>query len=130
MSGYSKTPLPQKLGLKPDAAACVLHAPAGYAAMLGYALESSLVRSEYDWLQAFFMSRDELSNMFATLKTHVAKDGQLWISWPKKAAKQATDLDENIVREIGLTAGLVDVKVAAIDDTWSALKFVYRLQDR
>jgi hypothetical protein len=60
----------------------------------------------------------------------LAKDGLLWISWPKKAAKVATDVNENIVREIGLANGLVDVKVAAVDEVWSGLKFVYRLVDR
>jgi hypothetical protein len=67
---------------------------------------------------------------FPALKAAIVTNGLIWISWPKKAAKVATDLDENIVREIGLAIGLVDVKVAAIDQVWSGLKFVYRKADR
>jgi hypothetical protein len=64
------------------------------------------------------------------MKNHLDEGGMLWISWPKKAATIETDLDENIVREIGLKAGLVDVKVCAVDEIWSGLKFVYRVKDR
>ena len=67
---------------------------------------------------------------FPKLKAALTSDGMLWISWPKKSSKVATDLKEDIIREIGLTNGLVDVKVAAVDEVWSGLKFVYRLKDR
>ena len=71
-----------------------------------------------------------LKSAFPKLKSSLAQDGLLWISWPKGASKIKTDLNENVVREIGLGAGLVDVKVCAVDDVWSGLKFVYRLKDR
>ena len=91
---------------------------------------SQTVGGSLDWVHAFYGSRQMLEQELATLKQHLAPAGQLWVSWPKKSSGVTSDLDENIVRQIGLANGLVDVKVAAIDDTWSGLKFVYRLKDR
>jgi hypothetical protein len=78
----------------------------------------------------FAKSRAELEKEFAPLATRVASNGMLWVGWPKKTSGVATDLNENLVRDIGLERGMVDVKVCAIDETWSGLKFVYRLKDR
>ncbi len=83
-----------------------------------------------DYIHLFTKSKDELQTQFPILKAALAQNGLLWISWPKKASKVTTDLNENIVREIGLQNGLVDIKVCAVDEIWSGLKFVYRLKDR
>jgi len=83
-----------------------------------------------DFIQYFTSQRAGLNADFALLKEALRPTGMLWISWPKRAAKMPTDLDENIIRAVGLDHGLVDVKVAAVDLTWSGLKFVYRLSDR
>ncbi len=83
-----------------------------------------------DYIHLFTKSKDELQTQLPILKAALAQNGLLWISWPKKASKVMTDLNENIVRDIGLQNGLVDVKVCAVDEIWSGLKFVYRLKDR
>jgi hypothetical protein len=74
--------------------------------------------------------RKELESDFARLARTLTDDGSLWISWPKRSSGVTTDLDENIIRDIGLSLGLVDVKVCAVDDVWSGLKFVRRLENR
>ena len=83
-----------------------------------------------DLVQFFTTERTELEAQFPSLKQAIAYDGSLWISWPKKASKVKTDLNENVIREIGLDNGLVDVKVCAVDEIWSGLKFVFRVEDR
>jgi hypothetical protein len=134
MAGYSKTPLAQKLGLKAGMTAVILHAPPNYLDRLAplpqpLDLHTHLTPTA-DFIHFFTSSQAELAQQFSQLKTALAKNGLLWISWPKKAAKVPTDLDGNSVREMGLANGLVDVKVAAVDEVWSGLKFVYRLTDR
>lgn len=134
MAGYAARPLAQKLGIKAGMNVCLLGAPEGYLALLQPLPDGVKIAHELgaaaDFIQLFTREAAELHQRFPALKAAVAKNGMLWISWPKKAAKVVTDLDENIVREIGLAHGLVDVKVAAVDETWSGLKFVYRLADR
>jgi hypothetical protein len=132
MAGYSETPLAKKLGLAHEARLAVLHAPKEYGQLLPdfYPAMSHALNGNLDWVHAFYNSRKALEQEFVLLKQHLAPAGQLWISWPKKSSGVTSDLDENIVREIGLAVGLVDIKVAAIDSTWSGLKFVYRLKDR
>ena len=83
-----------------------------------------------DFIHVFSTSQSELRRSFPSLKKRLEKNGLIWVSWPKGASKIETDLDGNHVREIGLKNGLVDVKVCAVDDDWSGLKFVYRLKDR
>ena len=83
-----------------------------------------------DFAHLFVRERNVFEKQFLSLKKRLASDGMLWVSWPKKSAKVATDLDENIIRAFGLRHGLVDVKVCAVDEVWSGLKFVYRLEDR
>jgi hypothetical protein len=112
----------------------IYNAPADYATTLGELPAGVILLdnagSSLDLVHFFTASRAELGAHFPRLKAQLAPTGKLWISWPKRAAKVPTDLDENSVREIGLANGLVDVKVAAIDLIWSGLQFVYRLKDR
>ena len=134
VAGYSSRPLAQKLGIKAHQRIAVLQAPADYAALVaplpeGVSQVADLAEG-LDFVHFFTASHAELSDQFPRLKAAIRKNGMIWISWPKKAAKLPTDLDENIIRELGLALGLVDVKVAAIDPTWSGLKFVYRTVDR
>lgn len=87
-------------------------------------------KSSLDFVMLFTRSRSELTKEFRRMARQLAPAGMFWVSWPKKSSGVATDLDGNVVREIGLSAGLVDVKVCAVSDVWSGLKFVRRLQDR
>ncbi|MCB0155663.1 MAG: DUF3052 domain-containing protein [Anaerolineae bacterium] len=133
-AGYSKTPLMQKLGIKPGFRLIILNSPPGYAATLG-PLPAEVTVAEtlagpLDFIHFFSQHRAELEANFPRLKQALALTGMLWISWPKKAAKVPTDVTDSVVREIGLANGLVDVKVAAVDEVWSGLKFMYRVKDR
>lgn len=87
-------------------------------------------KSSLDFVMLFTRSRSELTKEFSRMTKQLAPAGMFWVSWPKKSSGVATDVDENVVREVGLTAGLVDVKVCAVTDVWSGLKFVRRLKDR
>jgi hypothetical protein len=139
MAGYSGTPLPKKLGVKPGQTIVAVGAPDTFEAALGelpdgaqierYAMDDPLP-DDLALIHFFSTQRAEIEHYFPLLKDALAADGTLWISWPKGASKAATDLNENIIREIGLLNGLVDVKVCAVDSVWSGLKFVYRLVDR
>jgi hypothetical protein len=134
MAGYSKRSLVEKLGIKPGANLIILNAPEGYDKTLG-ALPAGVsvaptLGGSLAFIQFFTREREALESAFPALKQALAQGGQLWISWPKGSSKVPTDLNENIVREIGLQNGLVDVKVIAVDEVWSGLKFVYRLKDR
>ena len=127
MAGYSGTPLPQKLGIKDGARVRLAGAPEGFARSVGVVPRA---RGEADVIVLFTKSAAELSREFSRLCKSLHPSGGLWVAWPKKASGVATDLDEGIVRRIGLATGLVDNKVCAIDDTWSGLRFVVRLADR
>ncbi len=133
-AGYSGTPLVRKLGIRPGAAILILNAPDDYGETLGDlpggVMQAVTLAGPLDFIQFFTREHAELEAHFPDLKAALAPKGMLWISWPKKAAKVPTDLDENIIREIGLANGLVDVKVAAVDAVWSGLKFVYRVGNR
>jgi hypothetical protein len=134
VAGYSGTPLLQKLGIKPGTRLGLFDAPAGFATTLG-ALPHGVTQTTrtvgaLDVAVFFTRSRASLDKRFAALAKAVSPSGSLWVSWPKKSSGEKTDLDENGVRAIGLKKGLVDVKVCAIDETWSGLKFVVRLKDR
>lgn len=133
-AGYSGTPLVKKMGIKSGQRLIILGAPDSYDHTLGDLPAGIEIAGEltatFDFIHLFTTERGELESRFPDLKRALAHDGMLWVSWPKKAAKMATDLDENIIRDIGLANGLVDVKVAAVDERWSALKFVYRVKDR
>jgi len=132
MAGYSKTTLIQKLGIKAGSKVFIFQAPAEVAEILTPLPEGVKVLkklgSDVDYIHYFAESISLLESAFAGLKAGLAKDGMLWISWRK--GKKGTDLTENDVRRIALAHGLVDVKVCAIDETWSGLKLVYRVKDR
>ena len=134
MAGYSDKPLVQKLGIKAGAAIAILNAPRGYDAILGKVprdvKRKMAAVGPLDFVQFFTKKKRELERRFATLAQALAPAGMLWISWPKKASGVATDLTEDVIRAVGLAHGLVDVKVAAVDDVWSGLKFMRRLKDR
>ena len=133
-AGYSGTPLIRKLGIKPGHRLVILQAPARYDELLGPLPDGvrqlSRLAAPLDFVQLFTSSKGELEARFPGIRKALKPDGMLWISWPKRSSKVETDLSENVVREIGLRNGLVDVKVAAVDETWSGLKFVFRLKDR
>jgi hypothetical protein len=133
-SGYSGTPLPRKLGIKPGSRLALVGAPPDFAATLGELPPGVAVRSRAqgpcDVIVAFFERATEFERRLPVLKRALDYAGGLWIAWPKRASGVETDLGESLVRDAGLAAGLVDNKVCAIDETWSGLRFVYRLADR
>ena len=134
MPGYSGTPLPKRLGIKPGARVSLLDAPDEVRSELKSALAGcesvSNGKGPLDFVMLFTKSKDKLPKDFNRIAKLLAPAGMLWVSWPKKSSGVATDLNENIVREIGRTAGLVDVKVCAVTEIWSGLKFVRRVKDR
>ena len=134
MAGYSGTPLVKKLGIKPGHRVGFIAAPKNYAATLGkLPPEVSVSRAPngtLDFIQLFVRNRSALESELPRAQGVLAQDGMLWISWPKQASGIRTDLNENAIREFALACGLVDVKVCAVDDTWSGLKLVYRVRDR
>jgi len=134
MAGYSKRSLVDKLGIKPGASVLILEAPKGYANTLGplptgVAVAKAL-KAHLTFIHLFVTKRADLERRFAALQKALAPAGMLWISWPKKASGVPTDVTEDVVREVALARGLVDVKVCAVDETWSGLKLVRRLKDR
>jgi hypothetical protein len=133
MPGYSGTPLPKKLGIKPGFRVRLANAPAEVRAELRPALAECTVAKDgaaLDFVMFFTKSRVELMREFSRMAKLLTPAGMLWVSWPKKSSGVATDVDENVVRGIGLDAGLVDVKVCAVTEVWSGLKFVLRVKDR
>ena len=134
MAGYSGKPLVQKLGIKDGWAIAILNAPEGYGRVLGrlprLTTHRATATGRLDFIQFFTKDKRELERRFAGLARALAPAGMLWISWPKQASGVATDLTEDVIRAIGLAHGLVDVKVAAVDEVWSGLKFVRRVKDR
>jgi hypothetical protein len=134
LAGYSGTPLPKKLGIRAGTRVALLSPPAGFAAELVPLPEGvricSQARGRFDVIVYFVTRRAELARRFPVLARALDPAGGLWIAWPKKTSGVASDLAEDSVREVGLGAGLVDNKVAAIDSTWSGLRFVIRLQHR
>jgi hypothetical protein len=134
MAGYSGTPLIKKIGIKPGDRVILRNHPPTFLKDLGKTPEGVTQSDRLSGQAAviiYFTSRlAELKRDFSLLSKTLVPDGMLWIAWPKKASGQPTDLNENIIREVGLDAGFVDIKVCAIDDVWSGLKFVIRLKDR
>jgi hypothetical protein len=134
MAGYSGTPLPKKLGVKEGHRLVLLNAPAGFAEAMaplpdGVRLSRSLGR-ESDIIVLFAKSQAVLSRQLPRALARIGPSGAIWIAWPKQSSGVRTDLSDNAVREIGLTTGLVDTKVCAVDGVWSGLRFVVRLKDR
>jgi hypothetical protein len=134
VAGYSRTPLPAKLGIKERARVALVSAPAGFERVLGPLPDGVRVmtraRGPLDVIVFFTTSRAELERRFGRLAGALRPAGGLWIAWPKKASGVETDLDQSGVMEVGLASGLVDNKVCAIDETWSGLRFVIRKENR
>jgi hypothetical protein len=130
MVGYSGTPLPKKLGIKPQSKVLIVDCPASVRAELRDALSGSSEGAPTDFAIAFVKKQSDLKKHFVHMQKQLAPAGMFWVSWPKKSSGVASDLDENVIRKIGLDAGLVDVKVCAVDEVWSGLKFVRRKADR
>lgn len=131
MAGYSGTPLITKLGLKPGETAAVVNPPWDYAAMLSH--DGDVVQVAADappdgvtFLHVFTPIRAELDTALKAAVSCMARDGMIWVSWPKKASKLPSEITEDTVRELCLPLGLVDVKVCAVDVVWSGLKLVIR----
>ena len=134
MAGYSGTPLPQKLGLKPNEQVVLINAPKNYAKLLG-AIPPGVVFSERmktgaRFIHLFSAKRSELQKKLVTLRKQFADDGTLWVSWPKKSAGVPTDITEDVIRAVALPLGFVDIKVCAVDETWSGLKLMIRRENR
>ena len=133
MAGYSGTPLVKKLGIKPGANIVFVSAPPDYTSELDLpsdVMVNSRSVKPLDFAQLFVKRETELKRKFSEYAKRLNASGVLWVSWPKKSSGVTTDLSENVVRKIGLDAGLVDVKICAVNEIWSGLKFVFRLKDR
>ena len=134
MAGYSGTPLPKKLGIKDGSRLALVNPPRGFDRTLGPLPSGvsclSLDAEPLDIIVFFTTRRDELEARFGPLGAALTPAGGLWVAWPKRSSGVPTDLTENVVREVGLAAGLVDNKVCAVDDVWSGLRLVVRVADR
>jgi len=134
MVGYSGTPLAKKLGIGAGSKVCVIGAPPGYAQLFEPALKAAqltaLIAQDTDVVHIFTTKRSELDAHVKNALARMRDDCAVWVSWPKQAAKLATDVTEDTVREIALPLGLVDVKVCAVDAVWSGLKLVVRRERR
>ena len=133
MSGYSGTPLAKKLGIKPGSKLCTVAAPGHYNELLAPLPEGvKRVRKieDADVAHFFLTSRARMEKDLRAAVAKMQPDAAIWISWPKKAAKVATDITEDTIREVALPLGLVDIKVCAVDETWSGLKLVIRKELR
>ncbi len=137
MAGYSGTPLLKKLGIKPGYVILVENEPDNYFELLDDLpkeirfVDSNVENESIDFIHLFCRTEEELHTLFPPLKIKMKKDGMIWVSWIKKSSKnfEAT-FPESEVRSLGLMMGLVDVKVCAVDEDWSGLKFMYRKEDR
>ena len=133
MAGYSGTPLPKKLGFKDGFRVWFVNAPQDFDEILSLPAATRVIFARtkpLDLILFFTISAAELRRKFVATSQKLTANGMLWVCWPKKASGVETDVNENLVREIGLNAGLVDVKICAVSEVWSGLKFVYRLKDR
>jgi hypothetical protein len=133
-AGYSGTPLPKKLGFKPGIRAALLDAPDGFDVTLGELPDGVTVGRRLggheDLVVVFVTRRVQLDRRLDALQRAIAPDGMVWVAWPKRASGVPTDMTEDVIRDLALPAGLVDVKVCAIDATWSGLKLVIRKELR
>jgi hypothetical protein len=134
MAGYSGTPLPKKLGIKPNQRIALVHAPSDFPKLLGPLPGNTTIAKRlngpFDLIVLFVDREQMLAKEFPTLAKKLVNNGMIWIAWPKKSSGVATDLVFEKVQRIGLDCGLVDVKICAVDEVWSGLKFVIRLKDR
>jgi hypothetical protein len=131
---YSGTPLPQKLGIKPGRTVVTINAPKNYRRLLGTIPErvtfSDRLKPDSSFAHVFIEKRRELEKRLAVLRQKIADTGTVWVSWPKRSSGVPTDVTEDVVRAVSLPLGFVDVKVCAIDETWSGLKLMIRRENR
>lgn len=134
MAGYSSTPLAKKLGIKEGSRVAFVNAPDEFEATLEPLPDDvkivKRINNSIDIILFFVTAERLLARDFASLAKKLVPNGMIWIAWPKKSSGVKTDLAFENVQRIGLDAGLVDVKICAVDEIWSGLKFVYRLKDR
>jgi len=133
-AGYSGTPLAKKLGVKTGFKIRLINPPANYKELFTDWPENveELIKGKIkkNLIHCFVTEGDELKKLISGLKAEIVPDGMIWVSWPKKASKVTTDVTEDVVRSLALKNGLVDIKVCAVDETWSALKLVIPVKDR
>jgi hypothetical protein len=134
MAGYSETPLPQKLGIKPGLMVVTINAPANYRRLLGQIPDSvtfsERLKSGSSFVHLFTSRRSEMQKKMSILRDKISDNGAIWVSWPKKSSGISTDVTEDVIREIALPLGFVDIKVCAVDETWSGLKLMIRRENR
>ena len=136
LSGYSGTPLVKKLGIKAGQSVVVVNPPKNFLAQElqplpeNVRLASAPAARHHDFIMLFVSSAKALQKELPKLEKKLAREGILWVSWPKKSSGVETDLSFDVVQQLGLKIGLVDVKICAVNEIWSGLKFVYRLKDR
>ncbi len=134
MAGYSGTPLPQKLGIKPGLMVVTINPPANYRRLLGQIPDSvtfsERLKSGSSFVHLFTSRRSEMQKKMSILRDKISDNGAIWVSWPKKSSGISTDVTEDVIREIALPLGFVDIKVCAVDQTWSGLKLMIRRENR
>ena len=130
MAGYSGKPLTEKLGIKPNAEVTLVNAPANYRKLLGKLPAGVKFSESNEFVHLFTKRRRDLEKQLSILRKNIADTGTVWVSWPKKSAGVATDITEDVIRAVALPLGFVDVKVCAVDKTWSGLKLMIRREQR
>lgn len=134
MAGYSGTPLPQKLGIKPGLTVVTINAPTNYRRLLGTipdgATLSDRMQPDSSFVHLFVKKRSELAKSLSLLRKKIPDRGTVWVSWPKRSSGALTDVTEDVVRSVALPLGFVDIKVCAVDGIWSGLKLVVRRGQR
>jgi hypothetical protein len=134
MVAYSGTPLVRKLGIKSGRRLLLINPPRNYRQLLGQLPDGTHVldgaENGLEFVHVFTTDREELHRDLKHLRPRLSDTGMLWVSWPKKSARVRTDVTEDRIRELALPLGLVDTKVCAVDETWSALKLVVRRENR
>jgi hypothetical protein len=134
MAGYSGTPRAQKLGIKAGQTVVTINPPTGYAKLLAPLPEgisfTDKASAGTGFVHLFISERQALEKELKRLRKTIADTGVLWVSWPKKSSGVATDVTEDVIREVALPLGFVDIKVCAVDETWSGLKLMIRRENR
>jgi hypothetical protein len=134
MAGYSGTPLPQKLGIKPGTIVIAIDAPDNYHELLGKIPDrvnfATRPAGKTNFVHLFVKERRALQKHLQSLRQKIADDAVLWVSWPKKSSGVTSDVTEDVIRAVALPLGFVDVKVCAVDETWSGLKLMIRKENR
>jgi hypothetical protein len=132
-SGYSKRSLRNKLGIKSGHSVVLMNTPLSYIIEIGDLSDVELYptpKKDHDFIHIFVKEKSALNEYLHALMRVIKPTGTIWVSWPKKSSKTSTDITEDTIREVALPLGLVDVKVASVDETWSALKLVIRKENR